>query len=190
MASGLAFATQACASTTVAERSRIEADGRRTMDPSIEVPTPPSVVWAALTTTEGWRSWAAPVAHVDFRLRGIIETSYHPGGRVAAPATSGTRSSPPCPGGCPRSATAGTARTAFDVRTFQSLHAVVLVELLAAGPTRFRVIQPGCRPGEPSDTVYRHFAAGNARKLEQLKTRFKEGPIDWKRSAPEAVPKK
>ena len=38
---------------------------------SIEVPAPAADVWTAMTTSEGWRAWAATMAHVDFRLGGV-----------------------------------------------------------------------------------------------------------------------
>lgn len=188
VAAGLAFAAQVFASTSVVDRSRTEADGTRTMDLSIDVPATPSEVWAALTTSEGWRSWAAPVAHVDFRLRGIIETSYDPAAVAGGPGTIRNEivafvpermfairnvQAPP--------------RTAFDVPTFQSLHTVVLVEAVPPGRTRVSVIQPGYRTGEPWDTVYRHFAGGNAWTLEQLKSRFERGPIDWQQRAEQSA---
>ena len=46
---------------------------------AIIVPATPREVWTALTAAEGWKTWAVPVAYADFRLGGIIETSYQPG---------------------------------------------------------------------------------------------------------------
>ena len=191
VAASLVCLTHALAAPAVVDGSRNEADGTRTMSLSIEVPAAAADVWTALTTSDGWRSWAAPVAQVDFRLGGIIETSYSPGAVAGAPGNIRNEilafvpqrmfairnvQAPP--------------RTAFDVPTFQSLHTVILVEPVAPTLTRVSVIQPGYRTGEPWDTVYTHFAWGNAWTLEQLKTRFSEGPIDWKRRAEQAAAKK
>lgn len=191
VAAGLACAAHALAAAAVVDGSRTEADGTRTLSMSIEVPAAAPDVWAALTTSDGWRSWAAPVAHVDFRLGGIIETSYSPDAVAGAPGNIRNEilafipqrmfairnvQAPP--------------RTAFDVPTFQSLHTVILVEPVAPALTRVSFIQPGYRTGEPWDTVFKHFAWGNAWTLEQLKTRFSEGPIDWKRRAEQAAAKK
>lgn len=188
VATSVAVATSAIAASSVVDRSRIEADGTRTLDLSIEVPAAASDVWTAMTTSEGWRSWAAPVAQVDFRLGGIIETSYNPD------ATPGT------PGNIRNEIIAyvpqrmyairnvqAPPKTAFDVPTFQSLHTVILIEPLDAARTRVSTIQPGYRSGEPWDTVYKHFAWGNAWTLEQLKTRFEKGPVDWKKMAEQAA---
>lgn len=191
VAAGLACAAHALAAAAVVDGSRTEADGTRTLSMSIEVPAAAPDVWAALTTSDGWRSWAAPVAHVDFRLGGIIETSYSPDAVAGAPGNIRNEILAFIPQRmfAIRNVEA-PARTAFDVPTFQSLHTVILVEPVAPALTRVSFIQPGYRTGEPWDTVFKHFAWGNAWTLEQLKTRFSEGPIDWKRRAEQAAAKK
>jgi uncharacterized protein YndB with AHSA1/START domain len=188
VATGVAWAASALAASSVVDSSRIETDGTRTLHLGIEVPAAASDVWTAMTTSEGWRSWAAPVAQVDFRLGGIIETSYNPA------------ATPGSPGNIKNEVIAyvpqrmyairnvqAPPKTAFDVPTFQSLHTVILIEPLDAARTRVSVIQPGYRSGEPWDTVYKHFAWGNAWTLEQLKTRFEKGPVDWKKLAEQAA---
>lgn len=39
-------------------------------------------VWCAFTTTEGLRSWVAPVAEVDFRIGGKWRANYSDGGKL------------------------------------------------------------------------------------------------------------
>jgi len=41
-----------------------------------------SNVWAAYTTSEGWMSWASPLAEVDLRAGGTIRTHYGPGAKI------------------------------------------------------------------------------------------------------------
>jgi uncharacterized protein YndB with AHSA1/START domain len=188
---GAGLGVGAAAASGVIDESRAEADGTRTLALAIEVPASASEVWTAMTTADGWRSWAAPVASVDFRLGGIIESSYDPAAAPGAPGNIRNEivafvpqrmyairnvQAPP--------------KTPFDVPTFQSLHTVVLIEPVGPARTRVSTIQPGYRNGEPWDTVYRHFAWGNAWTLEQLKTRFEQGPIDWKKRAAEAAARK
>ena len=186
----LASASTAVAASAVIDASRAEPDGTRTMHLSIEVPAPVAEVWTALTTSDGWRGWAAPMAQVDFRLGGVIETSYN----IAA--------APGAPGNIRNEIIAfapqrmfairnvqAPPRTAFDVPTFQSLHTVVLVDPVDERRTRVSFVQPGYRAGEPWDTVYKHFAWGNAWTLEQLKSRFENGPVDWKKKAEDAAKK-
>jgi hypothetical protein len=43
---------------------------------SATIPAAPSVVWAALTTAQGWRRLGVQSAAVDYRVGGVIETLY------------------------------------------------------------------------------------------------------------------
>lgn len=166
----------------------LDRDGTRTLVQSIVVEAELPEVWRALTTGEGWRSWAAPNAWVDFRLDGIIETSYRRDARQGDPANIRNRviaylpmrmfairnlQAPP--------------NAAFDVPTFQSLHTVVMVDATGPRSTRVTFAQPGYKAGEPFDSVFRHFAAGNGWTLEQLRKRFIDGPVDWDKRAAEAA---
>jgi hypothetical protein len=165
--------------------SRTESDGTRTLQQSIELPgTSLEQAWGAFTTSEGFRTWAAPIAAVDFRLGGIIEASYDPARAIGSPGNIRNeivafvplrmlafrnRETPPNP--------------PFDAPTFQSLHTVVWFEPAGAA-TRITIAQPGYRAGEPWDTVYRHFERGNGWSLEQLRKRFVQGPVEWPRPKP------
>ncbi len=42
-------------------------------------------VWRAFTTSEGLRSFAAPVAQIDLRIGGTWESSYNPDARIGDP---------------------------------------------------------------------------------------------------------
>lgn len=164
-----------------------EADGTTTLDQRVVVNAPLAEVWQALSTSEGWRGWAAPFAAVDFRLGGFIETSYRMDAQAGAPenirnqilaylpkrmfAIRNVQAPPKAP---------------FDVATFQSLHTIVLLEPLTDRTTTVAFVQPGYRSGEPYDTVLKHFRWGNGWTLEQLKKRFDAGPVDWARLAAEA----
>jgi len=180
----------ALAAPPVVDASRTEADGTRTLELSVEVAAPASDVWTAMTTTEGYRTWAAPVAQVDFRLGGIIETSYDPAAAPGAPGAIRNQIVAFVPGRmyAIRNVQA-PPKTAFDVPAFQSLHTVILIEPVAERVTRVTAVQPGYGAGEPWDTVYKHFAWGNAWTLQQLKTRFERGPIDWTKPAAPAAGK-
>jgi uncharacterized protein YndB with AHSA1/START domain len=191
LAAVLALAAVARAQTPppspVATVLTAEADGTSTLDQRVVVNAPAEQVWQALTTSEGWRGWAAPFAAVDFRLGGFIETSYRLDAQAGSPenirnqilayqpkrmfAIRNVQAPPKAP---------------FDVATFQSLHTIVLVEPLTDRTTTVAFVQPGYRAGEPYDTVLKHFRWGNGWTLEQLKKRFDVGPVDWAKLAAEA----
>jgi uncharacterized protein YndB with AHSA1/START domain len=164
-----------------------EADGTSTLDQRVVVNAPLAEVWQALSTGEGWRTWAAPFAVVDLRPGGMIETSYRLDAQAGSPenirnqvlaylpkrmfAIRNVQAPPKAP---------------FDVPTFQSMHTVVMVEPLTERSTTVSFVQPGYRAGEPYDTVLKHFRWGNGWTLEQLKKRFDVGPVDWAKLAAEA----
>lgn len=164
-----------------------EADGTRTLRQSIVVAAAVEAVWAALSTGEGWRTWAAPFAQVDFRLGGIIETSY------AADAQPGARANirNEIVAYVPQRMLAirnvqAPPNTPFDAATFQSLHTVVWLETAGARATRVTIAQPGYRGGDAYEGVLKHFRWGNGWTLEKLQERFDKGPVDWARLAAEA----
>jgi len=164
-----------------------EADGTTTLDQRIVVNAPLGEVWQALTTSEGWRGWAAPFAMVDFRLGGFIETSYRIDAQAGAPENIRNQVLAYLPKRmfAIRNVQA-PPKAAFDVPTFQSLHTIVLLEPLTDRTTSVAFVQPGYRSGEPYDTVLKHFRWGNGWTLEQLKKRFDVGPVDWAKLAAEA----
>jgi uncharacterized protein YndB with AHSA1/START domain len=173
-------------STRATQRSKVEnashtlPDGERILELGSVVPGALDEVWAAFTTSDGFGSWAAPVAEVDFRLGGVIESSYDLDAKIGDPGNIRNeilayvphrmiafRNIQAPPG----------AR--FDVTTFQRLHTVVLFENAGANATKVTIVQPGYRPGDLYDSVYRHFEWGNRWSLEKLAERFEKGPIAW-----------
>jgi uncharacterized protein YndB with AHSA1/START domain len=160
----------------VDDQSYVAADSTRVLQQSVVVPAPAADVWTAFTTSEGFATWAAPVAFVDFRLGGYIEATYDPKGAIGAPgnirneivafvpqrmlAIRNTQTPP---------------STAFDAPTFQTLHTVIFLDPAGANGTRVTIAQPGYGTGEKFDGVYAHFARGNAWSLQHAK-RFAEGP--------------
>jgi hypothetical protein len=48
----------------------------------VSVAAPPQAVWEAISTVEGWKSWAVPVAWAD---GDTFETSYNPAARPGDP---------------------------------------------------------------------------------------------------------
>jgi len=164
-----------------------EADGTTTLDQRVVVNAPLAAVWQALTTSEGWRGWAAPFAVVDFRLGGFIETSYRMDAQAGSPENIRNQILAYLPKRmfAIRNVQA-PPKAAFDVPTFQSMHTIVLLEPATDRSTTVAFVQPGFRSGEPYDTVLKHFRWGNGWTLEQLKKRFEVGPVDWARLAAEA----
>ncbi len=174
-----ASAQQAPASS-VEDTSWSLPDGERILEQSIVVPAPVEEVWAALTTSEGFASWAAPLARVDLRLGGIIETSYKIGAQIGDPGNIKNEILAYVPHRMLAFRnTQAPPVTRFDVATFQQLHTVIFLEALDPTSTKVTAAMPGVLRGEAADGVYRHFAWGNGETLRQLVARFEAGPLDW-----------
>ena len=73
--------------------SRVErtALGEHILVQEVLVEAPLDQVWAAYTTSDGWSAWASPVARIDLRVGGTIETHYDPNAAIGDPGTNTLR---------------------------------------------------------------------------------------------------
>jgi len=83
-------AASACASSpppsgAISDTSFVTADGSRTIQLSAWLPAPPSEVYRTISTPEGWKTWAVPVAFGESRVGGLLETSYDPNAKPGDP---------------------------------------------------------------------------------------------------------
>jgi len=177
------FAALVSAPAAVAQEIRntsyVAPDGSRVLQHSAVVPAALRDVWDAITTTEGVRSWAVPVANVDFRLGGIWESSYKPDAKIGEPGNIQNRFLAFLPLRMV-SMQAVAAPAGFPHKELLP-EIFTVIELQEEGPKAVRVTvsMVGYKAGEGYDALYRHFEKGNAWSLEKLYKRFVEGPIDW-----------
>ena len=167
----------------VRETSYVLSSGERVLELAIDVPANAHDVWGALATSAGYQSWAAPVAHVDFRVGGAIETSYNPKAVVGAktnirnlilaivPERAFVIRNLQAPG-----------KTTFDAPTFQKTQTAVVLTPLDEQRTRVTLINSGYSAGALWDGVYDFFRTGNAWSLTSLRDRFAKGPTDWSKA--------
>lgn len=159
----------------------VEADGTRTLCHEVVVPAPAAEVWALWATSDGVRSWIAPVAAIDAREGGALEASYDAAGRLGDPANIVNRIVAIEPG---RMLTLQVAQAppAFPHAGLLA-HLRTEIELDAQGQaTRTRVRMMGFGAGAGFDELYAFFDRGNAVTLDALRARVTAGPRDW--SAP------
>ena len=82
MAAALLVAASAPAvATPVSEEVRVEADGTTTLSHQVVISAAPHDVWAAISSLDGWKTWAVPVGWVSAEQPNVIETSYNPAAR-------------------------------------------------------------------------------------------------------------
>jgi uncharacterized protein YndB with AHSA1/START domain len=196
MAVGLALVQVAAADPSwrdfkhVTNTSFVEPSGDKALQLSVEVPASAHDVFDAFATSEGFRSWAVPVANVQLKIGGFMESSYD------ASATLGN------PGNIKNQIVAYVPDRLLVIRNVQAppgfvnqelfARTVTVIEFVALSPksTRVTLTNAGYGPGEGFAEVYRHFEWGDAYTLEELRKRFVEGPTDWSKVAAKAQAKK
>ena len=153
--------------------------GERVLCQTVVVPAPAAEVWALLSTSEGWRSWAAPVAELELRSGGRLETSYNPSAAIGDPANIRNRvlaytperllviqiADPPP--GFPHPDLARQLSTALELEPLDATHTQVRATMMGFGD------EPGF------DQLYAFFERGNAFTLTKLRERIERGPVDW-----------
>src|SRR5215472_5088211 len=69
----------------VTTTSFVETSGDKALQLSVEVPASAHDVFDAFATSEGFRSWAVPVANVELKIGGSIEGSYDASAQLGNP---------------------------------------------------------------------------------------------------------
>lgn len=175
----------ACASAAAAEFANVrddsysEPDGSRVLKLRITIDAPVKNIWKLLISSEGWQSWAVPVAWVDFGIGGMVETSY------TATAVRGQ------PGNIKNSIVAYIPEQLLVLRNVQAPlnfeHAeefgktVTAINLRSISKDRSQVELDGVGfLATPAfDTLFKKFKFGDSWTLEHLKRAAEHGPIDW-----------
>ena len=177
---GLALATPAAADSGRVENcSHADASRERMLCHALVVPGSSVDVWALVATAEGWRTWAAPVAALDLRSGGLLETSYNPAARIGDPGNIRNRvlaftperllviQIADAPPGFPHADLARELTTAIELEPVDASH------------TRVRITMMGYRDAPGFETLYAFFDRGNAFTLTKLRERIEHGPVDW-----------
>jgi uncharacterized protein YndB with AHSA1/START domain len=165
--------------SNVRDDSYSEPNGSRVLKLSITIDVPVSKIWKLLISSEGWQSWAVPVAWVDFGIGGMVETSY------TATAVRGQ------PGNIKNSIVAYVPEQLLVLRNVQAPpnfeHAedfgktVTAINLRSISKNRSQVELDGVGfLATPAfDTLLKKFKFGDSWTLEHLKRAAEHGPIDW-----------
>jgi len=163
----------------VSNTSFVEPNGDRSIQLSIDVPASSHDAFAAFATSEGFASWAVPIAKVEFRVGGYIEASYDPAAKPGDPGNIKNQIVGYVPDRLLVLHNIQAPPGFADPELFQ--RTVTMIEFMALDPqhTRVTITNAGYGSGERFDTLYRHFEWGDAYTLQELKTRFVKGPVDW-----------
>jgi len=163
----------------VTNTSFIEPDGDRSLQLSVDVPAPPHDVFAAFGTSEGFSSWAVPVAKVDLRVGGMIEASYDSHAKPGDPDNIKNAIVAYIPDRLLVIRNVQAPAGFVDSALFQKTVTMIEFAPLDAKTTRVTLTNAGYGPGVGFGDVYSHFEWGNAYTLHELRARFVNGPVDW-----------
>lgn len=160
----------------VAISERREADGTLTLAHEVVVAASRDEVWAAISTPEGWRTWAVPVSWIEGDM---LETSYTPTARPGDPSTIRQHLVAILPGRILafRTTKAPAGFPHFDV--YRRVTSFFELEPVDANRTRVRLTGAGYADSGAGRQLLGFFRAGNRVSLERLRQRFATGPIDW-----------
>ena len=159
----------------VDDTSYTEPNGDRVIRLSVEVAASADDVWRALTTTEGWKSFAVAFASVDMRVGGIIETSYNPGARLGDPDNIRNEIVAYIPGRMMAIRGVQAPRNFEHKQEFFATSTVTECVPLEHKRTRVVVTAVGYRPGAAYDVLFKKFRWGDAYTLDKLRSRFETG---------------
>lgn len=170
----------------VADTSYKAADGTRVLRHEIVVPASTTEVYAALTTAEGWCTWAVPFAVMTpaFGAGAILETSYNPNAKPGEATNIKNKVLAYIPERM-FAFQAVQAPTGFKhAELLAHIFTVAELEPVDAKSTRIRLSMLGYADGPAFDELYGRFAKGNAWTMTKLSERFEKGPIDWTKAKP------
>lgn len=162
---GLAAASPAAAATK--ERA---PDGTHLLVNEIMVDAAPADVWAAISTAEGWKSWAVPVAWAP--AGDMIETSYSPTAKLGDSSTIRQQVLLRVPRRLMAFRTVKAPEGFPDFDTYAKVVSAFELEPAGEGRTRVRLTGTGYSDTEAGRRLLGFFEKGNQVSLEALKARF------------------
>jgi uncharacterized protein YndB with AHSA1/START domain len=163
----------------VTNTSFTEPDGDRSLQLSIDVPAPAHDVFTAFSTSQGFSSWAVPVANIDFRVGGMIEASYDSHAKLGDPNNIKNAIVSYIPDRLLIIRNVQTPPGFVNAALFQKTVTMIEFQPLDANNTRVTLTNAGYGTGAGFSDVFAHFEWGNAYTLHELRKRFVEGPVNW-----------
>jgi uncharacterized protein YndB with AHSA1/START domain len=190
----LASITFLCAGAArFASAAQDQEAGRRMLVHEAVIEAPVERVWAAFTTSEGFRQWAAPKAEIDFRIGGEIRAAYHPESNLCDERTIVHRILSYDPHRMLSIRNVQAPAGFVGAELFQQTWSVIFFTPVDANRTLVRMEGVNYGEGEDWDTVYNFFQRGNAYSLQMLQAAMRapagdaEGPA-YADPAPDLLP--
>jgi uncharacterized protein YndB with AHSA1/START domain len=163
----LALAAAAPALAATKERA---PDGTHLLVHEAVVDAAPADVWAAISTAEGWKSWAVPVAWTP--APDTIETSYSATAKPGDPSTIRQQVLLRVPRRLMVFRTVKAPERFPDFDTYSKVVSAFELEPAGDGRTRVRLTGTGYDDSEAGRRLLGFFEKGNQVSLDALKARF------------------
>ncbi|HEX8526498.1 SRPBCC family protein [Allosphingosinicella sp.] len=154
-------------------------DGSHALVHETIVDAPAADVWTAISTVEGWKTWAVPVAWSPADETDLLETSYSPTARPGDPSTIVQRFLARIPNRLLVFRTERAPERFPHFETYRRVTSVIELEPLGESRTRVRLTGAGYADTEAGRQLLAFFREGNRVSLERLRDRFATGPLDW-----------
>ena len=154
------------------------ADGTHALLHDVVIDAPVAEVWEAISTAQGWTTWAVPVA---WQEGDVLETSYSASATPGDPTTIRQQVLAREPG---RKLVFRTVKAPEGFPHFEAYRQVIgtfELEALDEHRSRVRLTSAGFPDSDAGRELLGFFREGNRSTLEQLRRRFDSGPIDWSR---------
>jgi hypothetical protein len=140
--------------------------------------------WETLTTSEGLRTFAAPVLTMELKTGGDWYANYKVGSKVGDPGTIHNTVLNYLPMEMFSIKIGLTDFFPKELRDANSLFSVLTLKDLGNNQVKVTESIVGWKVGPDWDKTYEFFRRGNAATLKSLYRRFKSGPIDWNKKDP------
>jgi uncharacterized protein YndB with AHSA1/START domain len=147
---------------------------------STTIPAPVASVWQALSTAEGWRTWAVPTAYMDeLRPGAVIQTSYSLDAQRDDPANIRNTVRAYLPLELLVIAATNAPPDFPDRELLADLATVIELEPSTPETTLVRMSMVGYGTDAEYDRLFAFFTRGNGATLARLRERFESGPVEW-----------
>lgn len=154
--------------STIETVTKTEVDGTGTTIHSAVIAAPVAAVWTAISTPEGWRGWAAPLARWAEGESDVIETSYNPDELAGGPGAIWQQFVARIPG---RLLVFRTIKVPDDFPhgdAYKQVTSFIELQLEGAG-TRLTLTATGYPDSEGGRALVAFFAKGNVVAIEALR---------------------
>lgn len=147
---------------------------------STTIAAPVASVWQAISTAEGWRTWAVPTAYMDeLRPGAVIQTSYSLDAQRGDPANIRNTVRAYLPLELLVIAATNAPPDFPDRELLADLATVIELEPSTPETTLVRMSMVGYGTDAEYDRLFEFFTRGNGWTLERLRERFESGPVEW-----------